>query len=80
MYLVNQVKSSFTYSCSPRKPGLQGSLCIIYDLSFGLPPFGRVPSFRLQIEVHAFFTGRYRTLKSEICILKSKISGRSAPS
>ena len=35
--------------------------CMIYDL-------------RLQIGVHAFLAGRYRALKSEIVILKSKIS------
>jgi hypothetical protein len=28
---------------------LRASVCMIYDLSFGLPPFGRVPSFRLEI-------------------------------
>jgi hypothetical protein len=29
---------------------------------------------RLQIEVYPFFTGRFRAFKSEICILKSKIT------
>jgi hypothetical protein len=29
----------------------------------------------LQIEVDAFFTGRFQAFKSEICILKSKITG-----
>jgi hypothetical protein len=28
----------------------------------------------LQIKVYPFFTGRFRALKSEICILKSKIT------
>ena len=28
---------------------LEASLCMIYDLSYGLPPFGRVPGFRLEI-------------------------------
>jgi hypothetical protein len=30
---------------------------------------------RLQIEVHAFLTGGYSAIKSEILILKSKIAG-----
>jgi hypothetical protein len=30
---------------------------------------------RLQIEVYEFFTGRFWAFKSEICILKSKITG-----
>jgi hypothetical protein len=30
---------------------------------------------RLQVEVHAFLTGRYSALKSEILIRKSKITG-----
>jgi hypothetical protein len=30
---------------------------------------------RLQIEVGAFFTGGFQAFKSEICILKSKITG-----
>jgi len=30
---------------------------------------------RLEIEVDAFFTGRFQAFKSEICILKSKITG-----
>ena len=37
--------------------GASENNCKIYDL-------------RLQIGVHAFLAGRYRALKSEICILK----------
>jgi hypothetical protein len=33
-----------------------------------------IADWRLQSEVYPFFSGRFRAFKSEICILKSKIT------